>query len=527
LNDFLTVEHNVDGTLKETRLGWINAADYGIIPNRGPVDAVNNTAGLAAAIAASNNADGSIRPIYFGAGSYCFNTGTVITTRGHRFIGVRAGRSGTDLGTTFSLRGTPGPLFQIGTDNGHAWDANEYSGPPNTEFIDIFFTTNAGTSTALSNGQGIYYPGTYVVQAWKAGSVCFVRCWVQSFEFGFWGIQSDFCEFNWKLFSCRIGIYLGPRSDQANILWLYACECDTDVWIDGAHGTTFHKYVSVGGGSSTTYPLIIGSAWARGSHNTKLINPWFEQQQGYSGIRAFIGICPHLAPGGPGVGNTYYSDTYSGNTINIDTPCVLIGPYGNATSTSQYFLEMGNNADRVSISNIGGPGVLNFNKHISYINNATGSVGAFGHYDYALTSVQNGTAPPAVSQQVYGYRQQYVYSSLGRFSILMADRTTSSRDFWMESDTSNTINGPYFRVGFPNGSTGWSSGNATKLLLAARFVDGTAAPIALAWNKGDFVRNISPSVLGSAGSQYILFGWVCTVAGTPGTWVEQRMLTGT
>lgn len=54
----------------------------------------------------------------------------------------------------------------------------------------------------------------------------------------------------------------------------------------------------------------------------------------------------------------------------------------------------------------------------------------------------------------------------------------------------------------------------------------TAAPAAGTWNKGDFVRNSAPSELGSAGSKYVVFGWICTVAGTPGTWVQQRMLTG-
>lgn len=40
---------------------------------------------------------------------------------------------------------------------------------------------------------------------------------------------------------------------------------------------------------------------------------------------------------------------------------------------------------------------------------------------------------------------------------------------------------------------------------------GTAAPTAGTWNKGDVVWNISPSAGGT-------IGWVCTTAGTPGTW---------
>jgi len=43
---------------------------------------------------------------------------------------------------------------------------------------------------------------------------------------------------------------------------------------------------------------------------------------------------------------------------------------------------------------------------------------------------------------------------------------------------------------------------------------------------GDFVRNSAPVELGVAASKYVVFGWVCTVAGTPGTWLPVRTLTG-
>lgn len=55
---------------------------------------------------------------------------------------------------------------------------------------------------------------------------------------------------------------------------------------------------------------------------------------------------------------------------------------------------------------------------------------------------------------------------------------------------------------------------------------GTAAPTTGTWAKGDFIRNSSPAELGSASSKYVIFGWTCLVAGTPGTWVEVRTLTG-
>lgn len=44
--------------------------------------------------------------------------------------------------------------------------------------------------------------------------------------------------------------------------------------------------------------------------------------------------------------------------------------------------------------------------------------------------------------------------------------------------------------------------------------------------QGDFVRNSAPEELGATGAKYVIFGWQCTVAGEPGTWVECRFQTG-
>lgn len=56
--------------------------------------------------------------------------------------------------------------------------------------------------------------------------------------------------------------------------------------------------------------------------------------------------------------------------------------------------------------------------------------------------------------------------------------------------------------------------------------EGTTAPTTGAWSQGDKVKNSSPSEAGTAGSKYVVIGWVCTVAGSPGTWVDMRCLTG-
>lgn len=53
-----------------------------------------------------------------------------------------------------------------------------------------------------------------------------------------------------------------------------------------------------------------------------------------------------------------------------------------------------------------------------------------------------------------------------------------------------------------------------------------SAPSAGTYAQGDFVRNSAPSELGSPGSKYVIFGWLCVVGGTPGTFVQCRFLTG-
>ena len=54
----------------------------------------------------------------------------------------------------------------------------------------------------------------------------------------------------------------------------------------------------------------------------------------------------------------------------------------------------------------------------------------------------------------------------------------------------------------------------------------TAAPTTGTYAQGDKLWNSPPSELGTAGSKYVVIGWVCTVSGTPGTWLQMRTLTG-
>lgn len=62
--------------------------------------------------------------------------------------------------------------------------------------------------------------------------------------------------------------------------------------------------------------------------------------------------------------------------------------------------------------------------------------------------------------------------------------------------------------------------------ISAQHQAQTIAPTTGKYQAGDFVRNLTPAELGTAGSKYVVIGWTCTVGGAPGTWVENRTLTG-
>ena len=68
--------------------------------------------------------------------------------------------------------------------------------------------------------------------------------------------------------------------------------------------------------------------------------------------------------------------------------------------------------------------------------------------------------------------------------------------------------------------------NLTEGRIAAVTNATTAAPTSGPNQQGDFVRNSTPTELGSASSKYVIFGWVCVASGTPGTWQQCRFLTG-
>lgn len=63
--------------------------------------------------------------------------------------------------------------------------------------------------------------------------------------------------------------------------------------------------------------------------------------------------------------------------------------------------------------------------------------------------------------------------------------------------------------------------------ISGRYNALTAPPAIGKYQAGDYIPNSAPAVLGTAGAQYVLKGWICVGSGEPGTWAEDRGVTGT
>lgn len=62
--------------------------------------------------------------------------------------------------------------------------------------------------------------------------------------------------------------------------------------------------------------------------------------------------------------------------------------------------------------------------------------------------------------------------------------------------------------------------------LAGRHFNATTIPTTGTFSQGDIIWKSNLTEAGAPGSKYVVIGWCCTVAGTPGTLLEMRVLTG-
>jgi len=276
----------VFGALNDLRtailVNAVNVLQYGAIGD-GVTDC---TAFIQAALAATQG-----RTLYFPKGKYLVTSTLFITTRSHHLVGDFANRN-VDGGTEISFTGT-GPCFQIGTDNGHSWDANEYNGLQDQLFEDLWISHGAPDTALVSNpgGASAYKAGAYGIWDWRGGQVVLRNVGIEHFEASFVGVQSDINIFDYvvSLYS-KYGLYLGPRSDQATIRNLYSFNSDRALTIDRAGKTRLVDAQLVGCGTPTSSAIEI----RQGSYSVSIVRPWFEHVDGagYQGVdqQSFVSV---------------------------------------------------------------------------------------------------------------------------------------------------------------------------------------------------------------------------------------------
>lgn len=62
--------------------------------------------------------------------------------------------------------------------------------------------------------------------------------------------------------------------------------------------------------------------------------------------------------------------------------------------------------------------------------------------------------------------------------------------------------------------------------IEASYNSLAAPPTTGYFKQGDVIRNVAPVEAGTAGSRYVVTGWICVASGSPGTWRQQRVMTG-
>jgi len=62
--------------------------------------------------------------------------------------------------------------------------------------------------------------------------------------------------------------------------------------------------------------------------------------------------------------------------------------------------------------------------------------------------------------------------------------------------------------------------------ITANYGAQTTKPTTGTYQLGDFVKNSNTVENGTSPNRYVVLGWICVAAGTPGTWQECRFYVG-
>jgi len=291
----------------------------------GATSAAANTTALQALIN-----DNTVHALFFPAANpsagdlgYGTNATLIINRRSFSLIGGFGTRAAAG-GSHIIYYGT-GACIQYGTDNGHAWDVNDYDGPQD-QLIDKLWISSAngvlGNLASNPGGAG-YAPGCWGVWDYRCGGITLKDSGVEMFEANFVGIQSDISAW-FSVYSnySKYGIYLGPRSDQNRIFNLWTIFCDRAVTIDRAGQAGLYGCVFAFTGTDTSSPVEV----RRGSHGVLIKDCWFEN----SGVGFVSGDMQAMVSvgevNGYGAGGSVSSPGGTPTTVSV-AGCVIDCPH--------------------------------------------------------------------------------------------------------------------------------------------------------------------------------------------------------
>ncbi len=445
---------------------------------------------------------GQGRIIRFPKGAYKVTRTLHIRNSGTRLVGDVGIRS-VDGGAEIHYHGT-GPLFEIGSDNGHAWDAVDYDGPQD-QWIENLVISHAAPDTLL-NATGQYKAGSYGIRDWRGGGIHLRNVGMEHFEFGFWGVQSDINIFEAPtVLYCKVGIYAGPRSDQFTIKDAYTFFCDTFLRIDaGVRQLRLIDPQIVGCGSNVDYPIDIYKA----AGPIRIVRPWFEHFQGYRSPdqAAFIAIGLH-----DGYRDGVYNEDRYCQTVTIEQPDVMTNQPGVDYHT-KYLIALGaaygvkviDPEAAVGVGFNGLDGVFHSPPGTSY--SGTASLSCHRHTFDAVSPnlhINHGTGNPQLHADFWGWAEHGVLNSNGRLAAYRIGGAPGADVLTLGTEG---VPGAVFLF-----TRGYPSGPDTRLLLRRAIHTAASPPSAGQWERGDILLNSNPSAGGK-------IGWVCTAGGAPGTW---------
>jgi hypothetical protein len=465
-------------------------------------NSTNNAAAFAAAIVEGKAA--GVRTItlpHTDTGTYRVYDTIAVDAAGFTFEGSGWWRPGTTGGTAIDFRGS-GDLFQLdeeqldGEGDPIPYDASDYSGTGYMFTLRNLHLVCGAPDTPLDgNPVNSYKAGSYAIRDWRSGEVFLDHVSIEAFDYPYWGVAGDINEASVvRLFYNHSGIYLGPRSDQNTWHFVYSYKNDRVMDADGAQSVVIRDLKSVDDGSATSAPYRIRG----GADGVTFYTPWFEHYDGAAEIPGFVDV---------GVG-----DADESKNVTLIAPKYITNASG-AGARAKHAIRVGKARNiRVLYPHGSGMPSLDAFWNVTGADNVQAVVDADAPNDvYATSVVKSSTGSLQVTGLLNTSGTPTLPSSTGRINV--TNTTTPASNWYISA--------------FQPGWFGVNHGTAKTVDLQRPILDGTAAPTSGTYTRGTFMRNTAPSVLGTAGNQYIVWGWSCTLGGTPGTWVEVRTLTGT